>query len=423
MEQAPKILMVQLVGSITLLLLIIGAVQLSDSYTIESSGITFESDVDDICAQGNQGQIEISNTIGEYGPFSYMWNNGASGTSINAEGGDYTLTVSDTRGCQVIETFTIDQAELNAGAKFKSACGDAFDGSIDVFIVGVAPPYSGYSFNWSSGATTNVVTGLAAGTYTLTITDPDGCTFEYEYELGTTTLSIDLLSYQHESGPGTQNGSLSVTGSTFNLTYEWSNGDTGPEITNLSAGVYSVTMTDSGGCSVSESYEIIDCSAGTYQAYSFNGAMVTPLSMIGASDGAIELDVTNGSQPILFEWRDENNHLIAETSDLDGLPAGEYCVKINDGCTVLDQLCYQILDCDDVNIGIEANIQSTCIGAETGSIELTNFPGSEGAGNPQYFVWDNGSQGPQITQLDNLAAGTYCVTVTFETGCMRQTVL
>ena len=211
----------------------------------------------------------------------------------------------------------------------------------------------------------------------------------------TTNLSCSLAN----------NGSinLSAIGGVSPLSYDWSNGSTTQDISNLSSGYYNVTVTDAVGQTESSTFYISEPSP-IIITYTVNST-----SQAGFSDGNIFTTVSGGTAPYSFSWQGPNGYS-ASTQDIQNLIAGTYFFYVIDdnGCSELFSIVVgegQLtpLQVNAVTSGID------CFGNNNGSINLTV---SDGA-TPYSFIWNNGA----ITEdLSNLAAGTYTVTVTDAAG-------
>src|SRR5690606_8474173 len=176
--------------------------------------------------------------------------NGESTQDISALiAGDYTVTVTDANGCTATETITITEPdELTLSyTPVNVSCFGGSNGSIDLSVTGGT---GSYTYAWSNGESTQEISTLIAGDYTVTVTDANGCT-------ATETITFTepdelILSYTpvNVSCFGESNGSidLSVTGGTGFYTYAWSNGESTQDISTLIAGDYTVTVTDTNGC-------------------------------------------------------------------------------------------------------------------------------------------------------------------------------
>lgn len=162
---------------------------------------------------------------------------------------------------------SVMQAEINAAgclsacsncnltvsiSKNNVSCNGGNNGSATANPSSGTPPYS---YAWSNGASTQTISGLTAGTYTVTVTDDDNCT-DTESVTITQPAAINLSTFvTDESFPGAQDGAidLSVSGGTSPFTYVWSNGANTQDISGLAAGVYSVTVTDNNNCTATTS--------------------------------------------------------------------------------------------------------------------------------------------------------------------------
>ncbi|MBI4931763.1 MAG: PKD domain-containing protein [Bacteroidetes bacterium] len=187
-------------------------------------------------------------------PYTYVWSpsGGNSSCATGLSAGNYTVTVTDASasGCSSTNTVTITQpAVLNAATSFTNElCGQS-NGTATVSPSGGTP---GYNFLWSNGQIASTATGLAAGNYSVTITDANGCTYNTVVAVGSTGGPTATTSATNVSCKGGSNGTASVTASngTPAYTYVWSNGQTTATATGLSAGNYSVIVTDA-SCSPS----------------------------------------------------------------------------------------------------------------------------------------------------------------------------
>ena len=212
------------------------------------------------------GIIDIT-VSGGTAPYSYNWigPNGFNATTedlSNLPAGTYALTVRDAMGASAMESWTMDEpttidmlAELNH-ADCHSNNGP-LSGSIDVIVAGGLPPYT---YEWTGPGVQPFSAsqfGLGSGTFTLVVTDANGCSMSDTYVLTEPTpILVDVLSQQDVSCGALGNVAVSVSGGWAPYTYEWSNGEIGPRTDNLLAGLYSVTITDSNGCSSENSYTI-----------------------------------------------------------------------------------------------------------------------------------------------------------------------
>ncbi|MBA4318308.1 MAG: hypothetical protein C0412_07900, partial [Flavobacterium sp.] len=239
----------------------------SNSGTLTISTIaTTGSSTDISCNGGSNGSATVV-ASGGISPYTYSWSP-SGGTSATASGlstGNYTVTITDNIGCQATRNFTITEPSAiiaTASAQTNIACNGGATGSATVSATGGTP---GYTYLWSNGATTATVTGIAAGTYTVTVTDANGCTATRNFTITQpSAISTATGSQTNVSCNGGTNGSASVSpsGGTAGYTYSWSpSGGTAATATGLAAGSYTVTVTDANGCTATRNFTLTQPSA------------------------------------------------------------------------------------------------------------------------------------------------------------------
>ncbi len=355
---------------------------------------------DENCGSGN-GSINID-VLNAVAPVSYSWSNGATTEDLsNLSAGTYTVVVTDANNCSDVMSFTVNNNTGNlaiAGASLGDEnCGNA-NGSIDITVSGGAMPYT---YSWSNGATTEDVSGLAAGTYDVTVTDGNGCMASTSYTINNNAGSLNSTATIVPELCTSGNGSINqtVTGGNGTLTYAWSNGATTQDINSLTAGTYTCTITDQTGCSITASYTVGQQSGGI----TVTGSNITN-EICSNGQGAVNISVTGNS--LSFLWSNG-----ATTEDLIGVPAGNYyCVISNaQGCSYTTPTYSVINSSGSLNVATQMVTDEIC-GNANGSINITVSGGTQ----PYGFAWTNGSTNEDIT---NLTAGTYTVTVTDANGC------
>ncbi len=210
-----------------------------------------------LCFGAATGTATASATGGT-NPYTYAWSNGQ--TVANATGlaaGNFTVTVTDANGCSTTASVTIAQpaAALAATETHTNVgCFGASTGAIDLTVTGGT---TGYTYLWSNGATTQDLSGLAAGTYTVTVTDANGCSTTASATVGQPASALAVA--PSNSGNVCQAGSNSnllsnATGGTPGYTYLWTPGNlTTQNVNNVGAGTYNVTVTDANGCTATGS--------------------------------------------------------------------------------------------------------------------------------------------------------------------------
>ncbi|MBK8556398.1 MAG: SprB repeat-containing protein [Lewinellaceae bacterium] len=207
------------------------------------------------CFGGASGAIDLSVTGGT-GAYTYLWSNGFTGQDPSGLiAGTYTVIVTDANGCTGTQSAVVTQPTDIMLTKVVTNvnCYGGSNGSIDLSVAGGTP---GYTYAWSNGFTGQDPSGLAAGTYTVTVTDSHGCTKVTSAVVGQPTDIVLTKVVTDANCYGSADGSinLSVSGGTPGYTYLWSNGFAGQDPNGLVAGTYTVTVTDSHGCTKTTCY-------------------------------------------------------------------------------------------------------------------------------------------------------------------------
>jgi SprB repeat/Secretion system C-terminal sorting domain len=348
------------------------------------------------CGIGNDGAIDVQFSGGQ-SPYSVLWSHGPTSAQLtNLVPGNYEVTVSDANGCSTTKLYTIiEDISLNPQVTVFSAdtCG-ANNGMAIASVTGGAPPYN---FLWSTGSTSQVVSGLASGQYTLTVTDANSCQVIRVIDIGGSSPPQVGSSSSPTSTCGSSDGFaiVNISGQNPPFGILWSTGDTTSIAQNLPKGWYSVLVADSTGCQAGDSI-FVD---GPDQA--LVSSVIAHASCNGATDGSIDLSVSSGVPPYSFTWA----HGPA-TEDLDSLAPGIYSVSIidsdfsNNSCVTYDT--FTILDPAPLGVGIDS-VQPNCT-QSNGSITATG----QGGIPPYRFLW---STGDTISTLFNVPSGPYWVRI------------
>ncbi|OFX17151.1 MAG: hypothetical protein A2033_03020 [Bacteroidetes bacterium GWA2_31_9] len=302
-------------------------------------------------------------------------------------------------------------AETHPDIEFASnitnvSCFSTPDGSIDLTITGgvALNGSSPYLFTWSNGATTEDITGLVAGIYTVTVEDAAGCSAEFTVTVTEplSALSASISFQTNASCFGSSNGSATVTpsGGTAGYSYIWTGGATTNSITNKPAGTYSVTVTDANLCTATADVTITEplLLEATFTKID--------VSVYDGSDGSIDLTVTGGVSPYTYLWSSNG----ATTQDISGLIAGDYSVEITDAnnCTIVANIT--ILQPPPLTLSTTV-ADVVCNDDCNGSITVTAINGVE----PYTYLWDDPESQTTETATD-LCVGTYTVIVTDADG-------
>ncbi|GAA4848062.1 hypothetical protein GCM10023331_35970 [Algivirga pacifica] len=359
--------------------------------------IVFGGAVDISCNGLEDGEINQVVTGGTP-PYSFAWSNGATSQNLsNLTAGDYNVTITDALGCTTDTSYTITEPEpiVLSATVTDVLCKSEQTGAIDLTVTGGTPPYS---YSWGDGATVEDRTRLSAGTYSVTVTDANGCTEDASFNISEpdTTLSASST-VNNISCNGTDDGSidLTVSGGTPPYNFVWSNGATTEDLTNLSAGDYTVNITDSNGCTFSLTETITEPDS------LIASSVVTDVSCFGEATGAIDLSVSGGTPPYTYSWSNG-----ATTEDINGLLAGEYTVTVTDinGCTT------------ELNTTVEEPDEQLEVTADISGDSNQNIDLTVTGGTPPYsYLWSDGSTEEDRTDL---AEGEYFVFIIDANGCV-----
>lgn len=268
---------------------------------------------------------------GGSGSYTYSWSGGlAAQASVgNLAAGTYSLTVTDSLGCEAVGSIAVTQpTAINLSAEVDMiSCAGAVDGRISLSLSGGTSPYG---ITWNTGATGPVLQNLGMGSYTAEVVDAVGCSGSTTVEITEASpMSISLvteaaLCYEQRSG----SARASVSGGRPPYTYLWSNGATGPSIGSLLAGSYTVSVIDASGCAIERSFDIRQ--PDPLRAL----ATALDISCHGLGDGRIDVEATGGQPGYRYSL---DGDFFSGSPSFIGLPQGDYQVLVQDGngCTSL----------------------------------------------------------------------------------------
>lgn len=279
------------------------------------------------CYGEGQGGITAIPAGGK-SPFTFSWSNGSTGANLNnIPGGTYTVTIVDTEGTSVTQSFELDQpGKLEANIEvIQAASTDASDGQARIKLKGGTPKFN---FSWDNGEITEEANRLAAGTHTVSITDQNNCKTEASVEITENILPLvaEVEQVSEINCFGEENGALNVTtgGGKSPYSYQWSNGQTEVNIANLAAGNYTVTVTDALGTKKAVSYSLK-----APQSLVANAQLDNPATT-GESNGVATVSVSGGAEPYTYSWDTGEKFATARQ-----LAPGTHGVTVTDenGCT------------------------------------------------------------------------------------------
>ncbi|MEM9837088.1 MAG: T9SS type A sorting domain-containing protein [Bacteroidota bacterium] len=208
---------------------------------------------------GNDGIATVNSSVGGVPPYTYTWSNGQTGSqATNLAVGTYTVTVTDATGCTAIQSVTVPfngaSLQLNPSQTMVTCFGDN-DGVASVSPVGGV---GSYTYSWSTGATTSSISNLSPGNYSVTVSSGTLNNFAFFTIIEPDPLTVTLSGTDNIIGSAVGMAQAAPSGGNGNYNYQWSNGGTNFAITGLTAGTYSVTITDGKGCQTNGSVTIND---------------------------------------------------------------------------------------------------------------------------------------------------------------------
>jgi len=362
--------------------------------------VSTQNVVDEVCGNGN-GSINVA-VSGGSGPVTYLWSNGSTSQDIYfLHAGNYTITVTDSVGCSFVYSESVDNMQgtiaLQSVITTDETCGNS-NGAINISISGGATPYT---YMWSNGAVTQDLSGISAGTYSVTVHDANGCGLLHSESVSNiaNNLIVEWQVTNEICGNASGAVDLTVSGGTAPYTYLWNNAQTTEDITALSAGTYACTVTDNAGCKIHTGSVAVNNSS--------NGMTTTAVvthETCDLANGSVDLTVNGGATPLTYIWSNA-----ATTQDLSGLSAGTYSYTVTDdnGCSVSGSA---VVDSTSGNLTVSAVITDEICNSNTGAIDIT----VSGGAAPYTFLWSNAQTNEDISGLN---AGQYVCTVTDVTGC------
>lgn len=316
--------------------------------------------------------------------------------------GNFPVTYTAASGCYspLNMTFSIFASPSVAITNITDVTGCATnDGQVTAVITpGTATTTK---FQWNTGDTTNLtLSNLVAGTYSIEVTDFYGCYAKTEgiVNLQNVTVTQTTDSVTCNKGSNGQIAISGVTGMAAPLNYFWSNGQGGPTATNLSAGAYTVQITDNNNCIVNRTFNV-----GQRSAIVISKVKTSP--NCGQTDGGIDLTVSGGLPGYNFLW---NN--AAVTEDLTNIGYGMYDVTVTDaaGCSVKNFTWVGEIGAPTIT-GI---ITAEGCNASDAAIDITTTAGN--VPGPFEYTWSNTATTEDLT---NIPSGEYSVIAEDPAGC------
>ncbi len=387
----------------------------------EPFGITASTTQTNVsCAGGATGSATVTASGGN-GTLTYSWNTIPIQTSATATGliaGTYTVTITDGNSCSIPKQVTILEPNAIVTSIASQTNVLCFGDSTGVATISVSGGTGIKTYSWDTMPvqTTATAAGLAAGSYTLTVTDANGCQKNQTVIITQPSgvLSSSISSSTNVSCFGGNDGvaTATVVGGTAPYSYSWNTVPTQTlaTATGLKAGNYTVLISDSNGCTTSTAITIT-------QPVGMTASITAQTNVFcsGNSTGSATVTATDGTPPYSYSW----NTLPVQTSDVAvNLPKGNYTVTITDakGCTTTRQAT--ITEPNGIVTAIASQTNVNCFGNNTGAVSIS----ASGGAVTLNYSWDT-SPIQTTPSLTGLIAGTYNLTVTDANNCKKvQTV-
>ncbi len=387
------------------------------------------------CNGGTDGQVFIEGLTSPppaATPYTFNWNsnppipngnttNTATTSNIeNLAAGDYRVRMSDMDGCFIDTTFNVTEPDpimITLASKTNETCA-GMDGTAEVNVIG-GTTVGGYDFDWGvPGQTSNDINRLAAGDYTLTVTDDNMCVDSLQFNIGEPSPPV-VIDFKNDTiaCDGDMDGSLTVTandGSSAITEYRWSTNESGANLTNITGltnGEYYVTVVSADGCETIDTALVVAPPPVVIDSITLQSP-----SCPGENNGLAIVFPSGGTEPYNIAW--STNPASPGDRVLVGLVAGEYTVTITDAnsCASADAT-FTIVDPPSIEIDVDILRPVSCFGATgTNCDGMASATGaySDGSAGTFNFIWESGEEdmGVLTSTANMLCAGNQRVSVT-----------
>jgi len=372
-----------------------------------SGTITSLSDI--TCNGGSDGSVNVAATTGSgTAPYVYSLDGAAfqpGGTFTGVSAGNHSVRIRDALLCTFDLPFIINQPEplsVMVSSQTDVICFGESNGSVTVTSTGGVAPYQ-YRINGGGLQSSNIFSGLSSGSYTITVQDSHGCTADVPCTItqpasafsGTVSV-LNVLCFGETTGAI----NLTIAGGAVPYSFVWNNGAVTEDIENISAGNYSVTVTDSHGCTT-----IISAVVGQ-PAAALTGIIIsqTDVSVYGGNDGSVIVSGSGGTPPYQYSI---DGVIFQASGTFGSLSAGTYTIAVSDLNMCSSNITVTVTQ---PVIPLTANITSRndvlCFGSENGSVTVAGW-----GGTLPYAYSINGGTYQTSGEFGSLSEGTYTVTV------------
>lgn len=387
-----------------------GICNLTDSVTVTlGSSIPVNATVDSItCFGAANGQILLNMTSGT-APYTYNWSSppgGSSSSLTNLGPGTYDVTVTDSRGCTGTDAVSLSNPAV-LSLSMDSTNILCFGNASGTVTANASGGRMAYSYNWNpAAANQGHLTGLAANTYSVTVTDASGCTASGTTHVNQPAALVSTATSTNWTTASSYNGTitLSTSGGTAPYTYSPSPAVAGlPNATGVDTGIYIIRVCDANGCCVADTAVIL-APPPVFLTFTIQND-----SCAGQCNGSATAIPSGGTAPYTFSWNSvPPGPSLGTGSSISSLCAGTYSVTVSDASGAQVSKDTVITAPSPISITITPTA-ITCFNAANGGLNATPAGGTA----PYTINWNPGGANP----LANLGPGSYAVTVTDAYGC------
>jgi len=368
--------------------------------TINSTGsLTTSTTITSSSCGNNNGTATITVSAG-ITPFTYSWSNGQTTSVATALGsGSYSVVVTDASGCSSTQTVAITSGNtlsVTVSSTQPNCFGNS--GTATVVSSGGTNPFT---YSWDNGQSSQTVTGLVAGNYSVLVTDASGCTSTQTVAITQpTALTVSVTANTAACLSSNGDATATPSGGTPGFTYLWNNGQTTQTATGLSAGNHTVTVTDLNGCTQTETVTITQANNTLSVSTTSTPAGCT------VSNGTATANASNGTPGYTYLWSNSQT-----TQTATGLAVGNYTTTVTDanGCTQAQVV--SVTQTSGPSITASATAANISLGATT---TLTATGGGTYLWSPSADLSCSTCENPTATPSQTTS---YCVIITDNNGC------
>ena len=381
-------------------------------------GVATITSIQDISCFGNNDGTATVSVVGTTLPYDYVWSNGytetnsnsASSIAIGLSQGVISVDITDTNACVISASATINEPAQLANTFILDTleCNAYTDASITTNVTGGTSPNS-YAWNDVTFSTDSFLSNIGAGTYTVTITDNNGCSIIDSVTIADPpAMSLSFTSSNSSCNQSDGAIDMTVTNPTAPMSYSWTgpNGFTATteDVSNIPAGTYDVIVTNGSGCTVSGTATVIDESGPI-------ASIIDSADVVCAGDfnGHATVDATGGTGAGTYTYLWSNGDVTATATNLGG---GTYTVSVTDqnGCVATTSVTIYEPDTLDFNL---ATFDPLCNGGNDGWASVTPFNGTA----PYTYQWTGSGTNPNDSLFIDLEDGLYSIQITDANGC------